>query len=145
MTAPDRIATLGFQQPEPARSLPREVCPHCQRATTVHGFAAPDGHWLETHHCAEHGDVAPVRGPILNDHEQQASTLPVTTIENEGEFRDLDAAHDRRQRGAREEFAAWREAHPDFTSRDLLDHWQRIRRAWRLGPPEPPPRKRKTP
>ena len=145
MTAPDRIATLAFQQPEPARSLPREVCPHCQRATTVHGFTAPDGHWLETHHCAEHGDVAPVRGPILNDHEQQASTLPVTTIENEGEFRDLAAAHDRRQRGAREEFAAWREAHPDFTSQELLDNWRRIRRAWQLGPPEPKSGKRKTP
>lgn len=142
MTAPDRIATLAFQQPEPARSLPREVCTHCQRATTVHGFAAPDGHWLETHHCAEHGDVAPVRGPILNDHEQQASTLAVTTIENEGEFRDLDAAYDQRQRGARQEFTAWREENPDFTSKELLDHWRRIRRAWGLTPPEKPrPRK----
>mgnify|MGYP001766040782 CR=1 FL=1 len=66
-------------------------------------------------------------------------------IENPREFRDLNVAYDRRQRGAREQFAAWREAHPDFTSRELLDHWQRIRRAWRLGPPEPPPPKRKTP
>ena len=70
--------------------------------------------------------------------------MPVTTIENECEFRDLDAAHDRRQRGARQEFAAWREAHPDFTSKELLDNWKRIRCAWHLGPPEPKPRK-KTP
>lgn len=71
--------------------------------------------------------------------------MPVTTIENPCEFRDLDAAYDRRQRDAREEFAAWREAHPDFTSRELLDNWQRIRRAWQLGPPEPKPGERKTP
>ena len=71
--------------------------------------------------------------------------MPVTTIENEGEFRDLAAAYDRRQRGAREEFAAWRAAHPDFTSRELLDNWKQIRRVWHLGPPEPPPRQRKTP
>lgn len=47
--------------------MPAYVCPHCRRATTVHGFTAPDGHWLETHHCAEHGDVAPTRGPIINE------------------------------------------------------------------------------
>ena len=146
MTAQARLAaTLALQHAESPRPMPRDVCPHCRRATTVHGWTAPDGHWLETHHCAEHGDVAPLHSPILNDHEQQASTLAVNTIENEGEFRNLDASHALRQRGAREEFAAWREAHPNFTSRELLDHWQRICRAWRLGPPEPPPRKRKTP
>ena len=65
MIAKARLAaTLALQRPELSR---REVCPHCQRATTVHGFAAPDGHWLETHHCAEHGDVAPVRSPILDE------------------------------------------------------------------------------
>jgi len=65
MTVQARLAaTLALQQPERPR---RDVCPHCQRATTVHGFTAPDGHWLETHHCAEHGDVAPVRGPIINE------------------------------------------------------------------------------
>jgi hypothetical protein len=71
--------------------------------------------------------------------------MPVIPIENPHAFHNLDAAYDRRQRGAREEFAAWREAHPDFTSQELLDNWRRIRRAWRLGPPEPPPRQRKTP
>jgi len=59
-------ATLARQRPEPARPMPRDVCPHCQRATTVHGFAAPDGHWIETHHCREHGDVAPMRSLIVN-------------------------------------------------------------------------------
>ena len=143
MSAQARIAaTIAWQRPDQPQ---HEVCPYCQRATTVHGFTAPDGHWLETHHCAEHGDVAPLHSPILNDHEPEASPLPVTTIENECEFRHLDAAYALRQRGAREELAAWREAHPKFTSRELLDHWQRIRRAWRLGPPEPPPRQRKTP
>jgi len=73
------------------------------------------------------------------------NTMPVTPIEEQRESRHLDAAYALRQRGAREEFAAWRAAHPDFTSRELLDNWKRIRRAWQLGPPEPPPRKRKTP
>lgn len=57
-------ATRARQRPEQPR---REVYPHCQRATTVHGFTAPDGHRLETHHCAEHGDVAPMRGPIIDE------------------------------------------------------------------------------
>ena len=71
--------------------------------------------------------------------------MPVTPIEEQRESRHLDAAYALRQRGAREEFAAWREAHPDFTSKELLENWKQIRRAWRLGPPEPLPRKRKTP
>ena len=66
--------------------------------------------------------------------------MPVTPIENPRTFRDLSAAYDRRQRGARHEFAAWREAHPDFTSQELLDNWKRIRRAWNLGPKAPKPR-----
>jgi len=66
-------------------------------------------------------------------------------IEEQRERRDLSAAYDVRERGARQEFAAWREAHPDFTSRELLDNWARIRRAWYLGPPEPKSGKRKTP
>lgn len=70
--------------------------------------------------------------------------MPVTTIENPREFRDLTAAYAARERGARQEFAAWRAAHPNFTSRELLDNWARIRRAWHLGAPEPKPRK-KTP
>ena len=68
MIAKARIAaTLALQRPEPPRPMPRDVCPHCQRETTIHGFTAPDGHWLETHHCAEHGDVVPMRGPITNE------------------------------------------------------------------------------
>jgi hypothetical protein len=47
---------------------------------------------------------------------------------------------DPRQIGARLEFELWREAHPDFTSQELLDNWQRIRRAWNLGPKAPKPR-----
>jgi len=67
MTAQARItATLALQHPEPPRPMPRDVCPHCQRETTVHGFAAPDGHWIETHHCPVHGDVAPMHGNIVN-------------------------------------------------------------------------------
>lgn len=62
----------------------------------------------------------------------------MTIIENECEFRHLDAAYDLRQRGAREEFAAWREAHPDFTSKELLDNWKQIRRAWNLSQPDKP-------
>ena len=69
----------------------------------------------------------------------------MTPLEKHRAFRDLDAAYDRRQMGARQEFAAWRAENPDFTSQELLDNWQRIRRAWHLGPPAPPPRQRKSP
>jgi hypothetical protein len=141
MTTQARLAaTLARQRPEPLRPMPRDVCPHCQRATTIHGFTAPDGHWLETHHCAEHGDVCPMRSSITTN---EGSTMPIL-IENPRAFRDPAAARDRRLRGAREEFAAWRDAHPNFTNQELLDHWKRIRRAWNLSPPEPKPRK-KTP
>lgn len=128
-------ATLALKRPEQPR---RDVCPHCKRETTVHGFAVPDGHWLETHHCAEHGDIVPRRSLIMNDHEPEASPLPVTTIENECEFRHLGAAYALRQRGAWQEFAAWRAAHPDFTSKELLDNWKHIRCAWNLSQPEKP-------
>ena len=68
MTAQARIAaTLARQRPEAPRPMPRDVCPHCQRETTIHGFAAPDGHWIETHHCPVHGDVAPLRSLIANE------------------------------------------------------------------------------
>ena len=53
--------------------------------------------------------------------------------EERAELVEIDASHDLRQTRARQEFAAWREAHPDFTSKELLDEWARIRRAWNLG------------
>jgi len=34
----------------------------------------PDGHWLETHHCRDHGDVAPMRRVVVNQR-QEASRL----------------------------------------------------------------------
>lgn len=60
------------------------------------------------------------------------------TMEEHRELRDLTAAYAVRERSARQEFAAWREAHPNFTSRELLDHWQQIRRAWNLSQPDKP-------
>lgn len=45
-----------------------------------------------------------------------------------------------RQTHARQEFADWRERHPQFTSQELLDAWARIRRAWGVSTP-PTPRK----
>lgn len=62
----------------------------------------------------------------------------MTPIEKHRAFRDLDAAYDRRQMGARQEFAAWRQAHPDFTSKELLDNWKQIRCAWNLSQPDKP-------
>ena len=50
-------------------------------------------------------------------------------------------SHDQRQKAARIEFARWREANPQFTSRALLDAWARIRLAWGLSAPP----QRKTP
>ncbi|HOW80669.1 MAG TPA: hypothetical protein PK406_14585 [Verrucomicrobiota bacterium] len=35
-----------------------------------------------------------------------------------------------RQTAARQEFARWRKQNPRFTSKELLDAWGRIRRAW---------------
>ena len=49
---------------DPASLHPRDVCPHCRRETVRYGFTSPDGHWLETHHCHEHGDVAPMRSAV---------------------------------------------------------------------------------
>jgi len=64
-------ASMELQRPtyrDPASLVGRDVCPHCKRLTTVHGFTNPDGHWVETHHCVEHGDVAPMRS-----HEQPSA------------------------------------------------------------------------
>lgn len=62
MTATER-ASLDFQAPQPPA---RDVCCHCKRPTTAYGFTAPDGHWIETHHCPEHGDVVPMRSVVVN-------------------------------------------------------------------------------
>jgi len=51
---------------DPARRVPCEVCPHCRRETHCYRFITPDGHWLETHHCRTHGDVAPLRSHVVN-------------------------------------------------------------------------------
>lgn len=62
-------ATMELQRPDyrdPAELRARDVCPHCKRPTTAHGFTAPDGHWSETHHCPEHGDVVPMRSVVVN-------------------------------------------------------------------------------
>ena len=62
MTPAER-ARMEFQAPQHS---PRNVCCHCKRPTTAYGFTAPDGHWVETHHCPEHGDVVPMRSVISN-------------------------------------------------------------------------------
>jgi len=46
--------------------IPCAICPQCRRETTRHRFLTPDGHWLETHHCREHGDVAPLRSVVVS-------------------------------------------------------------------------------
>lgn len=63
------VATMELQRPayrDPASLISRDVCCHCRRLTTMHRFTAPDGHWVETHHCPEHGDVVPMRSHIFN-------------------------------------------------------------------------------
>lgn len=54
---------LPYREPH---SLIARVCPHCHGETHRYRFMTPDGHWLETHHCREHGDVAPLRSPVVN-------------------------------------------------------------------------------
>lgn len=51
---------------DPASLIARDVCPHCHRETHCYRFITPDGHRLETHHCRQHGDVAPMRSHIVN-------------------------------------------------------------------------------
>ena len=50
--------------------------------------------------------------------------------------RNLSAGFHERTTGSRVEFAKWREAHPDFTSAELLENWRRIRVAWGLCQPD---------
>ena len=62
-------ATMELQRPaprDPASLIAYTVCPHCKRPTTAYGFTAPDGHWIETHHCPTHGDVVPMRSHVRN-------------------------------------------------------------------------------
>ena len=58
---------------------------------------------------------------------------PATAPES---HRNLSASFNERTTGSRVEFAQWREAHPDFTSQELLDAWASIRRAWGLSQPD---------
>ena len=55
---------------DPASLMPRDVCPHCHDETVRYRFMTPDGHWLETHHCRDHGDVAPMRGVVVNQRQE---------------------------------------------------------------------------
>jgi hypothetical protein len=62
----------GYRDPVTLQA--RDVCLHCRREITHHRFTTPDdstelvevGVWLETHHCREHGDVAPMRSHVVN-------------------------------------------------------------------------------
>lgn len=47
--------------------LPRDVCPHCKRPLTVHGFAT-GGYINRTYHCRIHGDVPPMRSVIWTEY-----------------------------------------------------------------------------
>lgn len=40
--------------------------------------------------------------------------------------------YDQRQKAASRELAQWREHHPQFTSKELLDAWRTIRQTWKL-------------
>jgi len=64
ITDSDRTAATASSQPppdrEPASPISAEVCPHCERGTTKHRFAAAEL-FVTTHHCIEHGDVIPRR------------------------------------------------------------------------------------
>jgi len=55
----------AFQHRSPASLTGRDVCPHCKRETAVY-LVTCDGHTFETHRCADHGDVAPMRSVIVN-------------------------------------------------------------------------------
>ena len=59
------------------------------------------------------------------------------------EERRIISSLDERQRYAREEFAQWREANPDFSSKELIDNWKRIRIAWGISEPPKPKKPRR--
>ena len=61
----------------------------------------------------------------------------------EMEERRIISSLDERQRYAREEFAQWREANPDFSSKELIDNWKRIRIAWGISEPPKPKKPRR--
>ena len=46
--------------------------------------------------------------------------------------RDLNADHATRQRYSRIEHDQWMKDHPDFSSKEMLENWRRIREAWGL-------------
>ena len=46
--------------------------------------------------------------------------------------RDLTQSFQQRQTATRVEFAQWRDARPNFTSQELLQHWRQIREWWGL-------------
>ena len=56
----------------------RDVCPHCKRETAVYRFLTPDGCRIESHTCAEHGDVPPMLSAIVNP------ALPAAVWDREG-------------------------------------------------------------
>ena len=58
--------TLPIPIPVPDGLIPRDICPHCREGTHCYRFMTPDGHWLETHHCHSHGDVAPLRSVVVS-------------------------------------------------------------------------------
>jgi hypothetical protein len=51
---------------EPASLIARDICPHCHYETVRYRFMTPDGHWMEAHHCHEHGAVAPMRSVVIH-------------------------------------------------------------------------------
>ena len=70
------FATLEFEAPEiqaaqygyrdPESLIGKNICCKCQREVTTYAFITQDGSRIETHHCPTHGDVPPMRSPIVN-------------------------------------------------------------------------------
>ena len=58
------VATMNLQRPSSPPGV--DVCPHCQRETTVY-LTSEAGKIVETHRCRDHGDVVPRRRPLIND------------------------------------------------------------------------------
>ena len=117
--------------------IPHAVCPHCRRETHCYRFVTPDGHWLETHHCREHGDVAPRRRPVVNKPaaavlgpDKPSTTLSAFPMPPNLHHGNVPAAA--RPPAARQEHDQWMKDPPDFDSKDLLKNWRRIRQNWGL-------------
>ncbi len=61
MNLHDAYSSLGLQHSGDTR-ISTQICVRCQQQVAEYRFTTRDGFSVATYHCAEHGDVIPMRG-----------------------------------------------------------------------------------